>query len=616
MPTQQTPAIRIFCLCGQKMRVTEPMYGRRARCVACQLKVRIPRFEEIPQGASELYLHDHPELIREKKSAEPAAPENGGAKRRAKPSIVVPIEPSQPLQQICSLDKKLKSELAQVDGVSKAQVEAYRTRLEDIRAAFEDEVHQRLMETAIELTAAQEKLAELHLGARVGEIDYREYREQANRVRWRRECLEKRQINLRAWLAVRDADLAGGYIDVPLTRMDDISIRMPMLEDSDEPEVLLQWMVEQLRSALATRKQAEAQRDIISQMRQNEEIPEEQAKRSAKQQKAMRARATAAARFWRDRLKHHKKDIRHDQRVVEAQLELAHGRRQLGELDRGQYDVVARELRRAKADLEKAMHSLERALAASNERQLPALRGTFLARLGTAPPPSKGRKTAVFAILGLVFMGALVLWVILSAVYGYSPLPRFGGDIGTEVWQMEPPLQPRVVTEPPAEAPSVPTPAEEPSPEPGDPEPLPVEPYAPLPEETAEPEAEPYDPQLLPDDDSAVEDAPDEPGVGVTIEEPAPREVRPYGEPVVEAELRGLVTSADRAPRFSLRIYTNEGIWRDRVRELGDSIVDGWVIREYNPRQQSITLFDGENLLVLRRGEREYLPPPSALQDR
>ena len=56
--------LRIICLCGQRMKVTEAMYGRAAKCVACHEKWFVPKQDEIESGTAEIYLKDHPELLR------------------------------------------------------------------------------------------------------------------------------------------------------------------------------------------------------------------------------------------------------------------------------------------------------------------------------------------------------------------------------------------------------------------------------------------------------------------------------------------------------------------------------------------------------------------------
>ena len=46
MAKAKTPRLRIYCICGQKMKVSASMYGRPGKCVACRQKIRIPSAEE------------------------------------------------------------------------------------------------------------------------------------------------------------------------------------------------------------------------------------------------------------------------------------------------------------------------------------------------------------------------------------------------------------------------------------------------------------------------------------------------------------------------------------------------------------------------------------------
>ncbi len=616
MPTRQSPAVRIFCLCGQKMRLTETMYGRRARCIACQLKIRLPRFEEIPRGATDLFLRDHPEFIREQPPTADTATEEQDARKRRRTSISVPIDPSETLRVLCSLEKKVAREMKAADGRTKTELETHKARLKELHTEFNDELHQRLMEASIELTAAQEKLAELALEARVGELDYRVYRERVSRIRWRRECLERRQLNLRAWRAVRDADLAGGYLDLPLSRMDGLSLRVPLIEEATEPPVLLRWMVDQLRAAFENRKQAEMSLDTAARLRdQQNDLPEKERKRAAKEQKATRARATAAIRFWQDRLERYRNDIQSDQRVIEAQLDLARGRRQLGELGRDQFDAIESDLRQARADLEKAMQTIDRAISAPSDRDLPALRGTFVERLGK-PRPARTLPVTVFAILGLVFMAAIVAGVVFGVLYGLIPTPSFrsGGPgpgparvVANAPGETRQPSeqQPVIPISPAPEAEAPPensAPPGEEAPPPEDAPGIPADEAAPVPEEPLPETPDGVDPASGEVTGEASADA-------LAAAAPATEEPPAASANAVEIELRGVVTTVDRAPRFFIRIHTPDGKIQERTRELGGSVAEGWIIREYNPSQQNITLFNGEDLLVVRRGEKTPLPP-------
>ena len=62
MPRDGITHLRIYCVCGQKMKVSEEMFGRPGKCIACRQKIRIPYLDELPVGAEEIYLKDHPEF--------------------------------------------------------------------------------------------------------------------------------------------------------------------------------------------------------------------------------------------------------------------------------------------------------------------------------------------------------------------------------------------------------------------------------------------------------------------------------------------------------------------------------------------------------------------------
>ena len=50
MPEGEPPRLRIYCTCGQKMKVSTSMLGRPGKCIACRQKIRIPSLDELPAG--------------------------------------------------------------------------------------------------------------------------------------------------------------------------------------------------------------------------------------------------------------------------------------------------------------------------------------------------------------------------------------------------------------------------------------------------------------------------------------------------------------------------------------------------------------------------------------
>ena len=77
MPETSSAELRIYCICGQKMKVSEAMFGLPGKCVACRQKIRIPRRDELPPDTPQLFLKDHPQFLRKSRrpKAEPAAAE-------------------------------------------------------------------------------------------------------------------------------------------------------------------------------------------------------------------------------------------------------------------------------------------------------------------------------------------------------------------------------------------------------------------------------------------------------------------------------------------------------------------------------------------------------------
>ena len=97
-----------------------------------------------------------------------------------------------------------------------------------------------------------------------------------------------------------------------------------------------------------------------------------------------------------------------------------------------------------------------------------------------------------------------------------------------------------------------------------------------------------------------IEDVEDEGGGEVEFRG---EEVRPAsGDVHPEVKLRGIITSEDSRPRFSLTVYLPDGTSVDTKVHVGERVFDTWELSEYNPEHQTITLSDsnGSNLLTIK----------------
>ncbi|MBI5095455.1 MAG: hypothetical protein HZB26_23860 [Candidatus Hydrogenedentes bacterium] len=444
MPKGGTVELRIYCICGQKMKVSESMYGRPGKCIACRQKIRIPRVDEIPEDTSELYLKDHPELLRkvERPAPAPVAPVSTDStfpedaeeidleeESPAASGAIPAIDILEPLRDLCSLEYSVARKLAalseyesETSGTQlRDELKGYQRRIETARADLDEQMRQRLMEVAIELANTHEKIASSGLAARVGEIGFRAFREKVEKLRRRREALEKLQQDLRGWLTCRDPHVAGGFVELPFDQIPQESVRLNLTGDLEGKSGLIDRHIEGIRRALFARERAERKLSETERL-QSGSTPIPGLAELRADGKAEKRRADAAIRFYRARLEQLKKDYDSDMLAVASQLDLARGRLQVGELSRPQFDELEAELERAKMDMAKATELLGRGMNANTVRDVPQLRGTFLARL-SRPLGQEGIESDSWIAWGAAL--ALIASILLPAAGGRSALGAF-----------------------------------------------------------------------------------------------------------------------------------------------------------------------------------------------
>jgi len=72
-------------------------------------------------------------------------------------------------------------------------------------------------------------------------------------------------------------------------------------------------------------------------------------------------------------------------------------------------------------------------------------------------------------------------------------------------------------------------------------------------------------------------------------------------------ELRGVLDGQDSDPKFSLILTLPDGTERREQFRLGDKLYGDWIISEFSPAHNTITLYNGEKLLIVERGTPETI---------
>src|SRR5688572_2607770 len=159
MPEARPTEIRLYCLCGQKMKITSAMFGKPGKCVACRQKIRIPAREELPPDTQALYLKDHPEFLRAPKADLIALPDPELEAEMDGDDLLLTGEPDElapipfvlyePLGRLCNYEFKVDAQLkALLEGkpaeLDKATLLGYRglarNARQQIEKRFQDEL--------------------------------------------------------------------------------------------------------------------------------------------------------------------------------------------------------------------------------------------------------------------------------------------------------------------------------------------------------------------------------------------------------------------------------------------------------------------------------------------
>jgi hypothetical protein len=419
-PTEKRSELRIFCLCGQKMRVQPAMMGRPGKCVACRQKIRVPRRDEVPPGVSDIYLKDHPEFLRT--SASPLkkkrAPEGGGAVQPASgrrvsggfadeelrdPDVLLgdpeeapkstPLDTLKSLQIVCSFEWKIHERLNAMRDASrdpeiareKAALMGYRALVRNARADLDEKLRQRLHEVTSQIADTREGIAKATLAVRVGDMSFDAFRQTADSLRQRRDRLERRRTNLSGWLNTKDPYLAGGFLDLPFEEIPVEELEVSFEVDASDGEHFLESHLNQLRLALRDRESARRKVEGSRRMAHEDGITRRESQRLERVEEAALQRARARVEFVRGRLEQLIQDCDNDTRAVRAHLEDAQARAGRGEFDSAAFGHIERDMLRVQSEYNESRTLARQALRAENAQEVPQARGSLIRRMAATP---------------------------------------------------------------------------------------------------------------------------------------------------------------------------------------------------------------------------------------
>lgn len=395
MPSAKSAELRVYCICGQKMKVSGAMFGRPGKCVACSQKILIPLPDELPAGLTDVYLKDFPEFLRKtpRHREEAIAGEDGESAAlgdELERAAIAPLDILEAVQRLCSyeylvnkaLERYRGAESGSAEAMEKTQLMGYRALARKARSELDDRLRQRLMDVAIELSDVKDRIARTGMSARVGETDFGVFMETVAPLRRRRESLERLRQNLRGWVTVNDPYLAGGLLDLPIEDppVDVADVVIPETAYREE-HALLDQVLRQMRDSLEESEYAE--RKLVEWERVQKEggLTGFNIERYRHSAEAARSRGRASVAFCKERVQQVLQDAETEVKVVRAHLELARHRLEAGEISASEFNASELELLRAQADSAKACDLARLTLRAKTIDEIPRVQTNLFRRL-------------------------------------------------------------------------------------------------------------------------------------------------------------------------------------------------------------------------------------------
>ena len=393
MPKKPDEMLRSYCLGGQRLRVSKATYGKPGKCVACRLKIRIPTEDEIPTDTKVIHLKDHPEFLRKKplpNEPEPVEEMSPPADFDFEVPSTIALDILEPVQTLTSLALKFHRRINALEDSPKTETQrsalvAAQKRVQVARSLLNERLEERLDETTAELKSINAKIDQRAEKAQDGDITIFEYRDTIDMLRRQREHLERLQHNLRGWIAARNPDMAGGYVNIPSKTVPDASLpqRLPGTFENRQP--LVAQHVGALRDALARRERAERLMREAEKNASSTQSTPPTSDDTLSEHEVAKYRAEAEISFRRARLNKLAEDCSSDLQIIQTCLERERLHFNSGMIKKGGFKAVESALIEVQRNTEEMHQTISRALIASVSNDVPQIEPELLKRLPYLP---------------------------------------------------------------------------------------------------------------------------------------------------------------------------------------------------------------------------------------
>ncbi len=387
--------LRIYCICGQKMRVQPDMYGKPGRCVACRQKIRIPAREELPPGITELYLKDHPEYLRKKSTREKSEPISESSLEEEQVLsdfsgvYSLPLDTLEILQVLINAEYKAQRYLQAlrqkkpIGKESKTDLLEILSKIRRMRASLDDKIKIRREEVLEQLKQVEKEIGKIVVSFRTGDINFKHYWKNIVPLRLRRERLARRRKNLEGWLSTVSPELAGGNIDIDFSNLPDKipEIVFP-LDEQEENISVLSLLVKEIQKYIVLRADVEHQNAEWRKMIETGKVSPEIGERGLAEGEARLKIIQSAIAFYRERLEQLVSDCDLDLESIEKAISRIDKQKEAHIIDINKARELQEELFQARLDLMRTKDTARRTISANSRFDIPSLQGTFIARIG------------------------------------------------------------------------------------------------------------------------------------------------------------------------------------------------------------------------------------------